>query len=136
MKRMMLMVGMVALFGFAAVLPPVSDASADIAHAITPLPVRLISYVRDYAPAPRPAPRTRAIHSVTDSSLEAPLRSVEWAVKRRDLRACEDIPDHGKRAALVTLCVASVQKDASRCDRISATLDATLHQLCLDLVRA
>gem|GEM_PF-3626057 len=148
MKRFFFVTGLIALFLFVGVVPPSASfasgvlqqnpASSNVA-ILQPLSITILHSVQSILQNVKPAsrtPRTRAIAELDEPSLEASLASVEWAVKRKDLRACEAIPEHADRADLLTVCVASIQRDAHRCHQIEVSRSPILHQLCLDLVAA
>lgn len=123
---MLCTVGLLALFFFSAFTPPQSVLSAEI----VPLPIKIVaSFFQPESGVP--ARKTRPFYKHPDASLDDALDAVAWAVKREDVRACANLPSHEQSSDLLTLCVASVQNDHSRCARIGSD---SLQTLCHEVV--
>jgi len=124
MVRALFILGLTALFLVSAFTPPSSVLSKDL----TPLPVQFVKNMLASAEPPVWT-RTRPLYRFPDTSLALELDKVAWAIKREDLRSCGELSTSS--SDLLMLCIAAVQKDSSRCNRIA---DSSLRSLCHEVV--
>lgn len=127
MVRTLVIAGLVFLFFFSAFTPPMTVLSAEI----IPLPVQVLGALFQAGNDRIPSQKTKAFYRQDDPSLTGPLDAIAWAVKRKDIRACSDLPRHRIATDLLMLCIATVQGDSSRCDRVG---DSVLQRICHEVI--
>lgn len=127
-----------------ASLPKGQGAIASVLRIVVPDPATTTKRVASVAKKAVMTRKTSAYWTEvktesTDENLVSSLQKIEWAIGKKDVRLCRDLPivksdasDGPTYGDYLALCLAAVTGDTARCDQINAGTASTLRKLCTE----